>query len=97
MSKPHQKEQNIINIGRGQQTKAMSGLDELASMSVQSAIEDKEREEQLAASEENAIGSAVGTVAAVGAYGAMKKKPKTLNYDPTGGGTAEGWETGSTG
>ena len=73
-------EQNIINIGRGQQTKAMSGLDELASMSVQSAVQDKEREEQLAGSEENAIGSAVGTVAAVGAYGAMKNQ-KTLD-DP---------------
>lgn len=78
-------EENIINIGRGQTTKAMSGMDELASMSVQKAIQDKAREEQVAAMEENAIGSAVGTVAAAGAYGAMKKKPKIMSDAPGGG------------
>lgn len=71
-------EKNIIAMGKGQQTKAMAGMDELANMSVQNAIANKEREEQVAGSQENAMGSLIGTEAAIGMYGA-KKKPKTLD------------------
>jgi hypothetical protein len=65
---------NITNIGRGQTTKAMAGMDELASMSVNEAIQNKARGEEVAAAGENAIGSMVGTVAAAGLYGARKNK-----------------------
>ena len=78
-------EENIINMGKGQATKTMSGLDTLAGMSVASAIQDKQREQEVEAAKENAIGSAVGTVAAAGAYGArkMNKPGKTPADDPT--------------
>lgn len=62
------KQMNVINIGRGQTTKTMAGLNELAAMSVDSAIQDKEREMKTEAVNENAVGSAVGAVAA----GALK-------------------------
>ncbi|PKN36606.1 MAG: hypothetical protein CVU62_13895 [Deltaproteobacteria bacterium HGW-Deltaproteobacteria-2] len=78
-SKKIAEKQNIINIGRGQTTKTMAGLDELASMSVEDAIRDKAREEEVIATEENAIGSTIGTLAAAGMYGSMKipkKKPE---------------------
>ena len=67
-------EENIIDIGKKKQTRAMSGMDELANMSVQNAIENKEQEEQVNASQENAMGSLIGTEAAVGMYGAKQKK-----------------------
>lgn len=70
-------EQNIINIGRGQTTEAMAGMDEMASMSVDKAIRDQAREDQVAGMEENALGSAAGAAVAFGARGATK--PKTLS------------------
>jgi hypothetical protein len=72
--------QNLINIGRGQTTTAMAGMNELASMSVEDAIRDKARDEEVKGMEENAIGSTVGAVAAAGMYGALKK-PKTRTID----------------
>jgi hypothetical protein len=70
-------EQNIVNIGRGQTTKAMAGMDEMASMSVDKAIKDQAREDQVSGMEENALGSAAGAAVAFGAKGATK--PKTLS------------------
>lgn len=73
------KMQNVINIGRGQTTKAMAGLDELASMSVDAAIRDKERDQRSEAVTENAIGSTIGAVAGMGASiaGASLNKGKS--------------------
>jgi hypothetical protein len=72
--------QNIINIGRGQNTKALSGLDTLASMSVDTAIKNKQLEEQTEAANENAIGSTIGAVAGAaagyGLYGRGLTQPK---------------------
>ena len=65
--------ENITNIGRGQVTKALTGLDELASMSVEAAARNEAREQELAGVEENAIGSAVGTAAGIGMSAYMNK------------------------
>ncbi len=72
--------QNLINIGRGQTTTAMAGMNELASMSVEDAIRDKARDEEVKGMEENAIGSTVGAIAAAGMYGKrlMSKPPKAM-------------------
>ena len=72
-------EQNLIAMGKGQATKTMTDLGEMANMSVNAAIQDKQREEEENAATENAIGSAVGTAAAVGAYGTRKNKTMDLN------------------
>jgi hypothetical protein len=78
--------QNLINIGRGQETKTMAGLDDIAGISVAGAISDKERQEQLDASTENAIGSGIGAIAGAGLgyeQGAQNRAAmKKLTYDP---------------
>jgi hypothetical protein len=58
--------QNIVDIGRGQQTTANQTQEGLAGESVRSAIQEKEAELKSQAVTENAIGSAVGTAAALG-------------------------------
>lgn len=63
--------QNVINIGKGQTTRAMAGLDEIASMSVDSAMRSKERDMRTQASMENAVGSTIGAIAGTGAALAM--------------------------
>lgn len=69
---------NIINMGRGQTTKAMAGLDEMASMSVSGAMADKERELNLEASTMNSLGAFTGTLAGAGwsARKLMQPTPK---------------------
>ena len=81
-------DQNLIAMGKGQNTKVLSGMGEMANMSVNAAIQDKQREEQVEATTENAIGSGIGTVAAAGAYGARKMKgdPDYENFLNSGGG-----------
>ena len=58
--------QNIVNIGRGQQTQAQQGQEGIADQSVSKAIQDKMSDLQTQGARENAIGSAVGTAAAIG-------------------------------
>lgn len=83
--------QNIVDIGRGQQTNAMQAQEEIAGQSVQSAIQNKEADLRLQGAEENAAGSIIGAGAAVGmrsmkpstgssglpddVYGAMQDNP----------------------
>jgi hypothetical protein len=59
-------EMNVIDIGRGQTTKAMAGLDELASMSSETAIRDKARDLETQAAMENAAGTSIGALAGTG-------------------------------
>lgn len=69
---------NIVNIGRGQATSAMDGIDEMARKSLETAIQDKEFELQNDAYMKNTIGSAVGATAGLG-YGLhrrLSKKPE---------------------
>ena len=63
--------QNIIDIGRGQATKASADLGTLAESSIQEEIKSKELDIQEQAATGNMIGSIAGSVAGVG-YGAMK-------------------------
>ena len=70
--------QNIIDIGRGQQTNALKTQDAIAGESVQSAIKDKEADLQLTGTMENAAGSVAGAAAAGGAYGYMNRGPAAL-------------------
>ncbi len=61
--------QNIVDIGRGQQTTAQQTQEQIAGQSVQSAIRDKEADLQTEAAYENAAGSIAGaTVAGVNRY-----------------------------
>jgi hypothetical protein len=71
--------QNVINIGRGQTTKAMTSLETMAAMSVDEALRNKQRELESATMTENSIGSAAGTAAglAVGGYRRYRNRPKT--------------------
>lgn len=57
--------QNIIDIGRGEETTAQTGLSALAGQSVESAISDAETEATERAATENAIGSAIGMAGAL--------------------------------
>lgn len=68
--------QNVINIGRGQTTKAMAGLEQMAALSADEAIRNKQRELEGDALTENAIGAAAGTAAglAVGGYRRYQNK-----------------------
>ena len=59
------KELNVIDIGKGQVTTAMQGLDEVAKESVDAAIRTKEADMEKQAQDENAIGSIVGLTAAM--------------------------------
>ena len=70
--------QNIVDIGRGQQTNALQNQDAIAGQSVQSAIRDNEADLQLTGSMESAAGSVAGAAAAGGAYGYMNRGPAAL-------------------
>lgn len=67
--------QNIVDIGRGQQTQAMQGQGQLAEQSVQKAISDEQSKQALAGAEQNAVGSLVGTAAAAGTRAFMSSNP----------------------
>jgi hypothetical protein len=58
--------QAIIDIGRGQEGEAQEGIQSLAASSVREAIGEEESKQVENASTENAIGSGIGTVAALG-------------------------------
>ncbi len=75
--------QNIVDIGRGQQTQAMGGQGQLAEQSVQKAIADEESKVTMEGIEQNAIGSAVGAAAAAGTRAFMNPSA------PTGTGTGD--------
>lgn len=77
-------QQNIINIGRGQTTKAMAGLDEMASMSVDTALRAKEREMRTEAATENAVGSTIGAAAGIGAGIASGRKMSPASMTENG-------------
>lgn len=64
---------NVVNIGRGQSTNAMQGLDEMARQSLETAISDKQSELESDAVTKSAIGSMAGAVAGLG-YGLYGKK-----------------------
>jgi len=85
MSKARQvgSELNIVNIGRGQATKTLAGMEQLAEMSSEAAIKNKEREMMNQAVLENAIGSGIG--AAAGAATSIGKSGKNM---------AESWAPG---
>jgi len=68
--------QNIVDIGRGQQTSAQQTEQQLASDSVRSAIASKEADLRSQAVTENAIGSGIGTAAAIGARGIKGSLPE---------------------
>lgn len=72
--------QNLINMGRGDVTRAMSGLDELAAISGESAVRNKELDMEIDASKVNTIGSAVGTLAGI-AYGAKGDSGSDITKD----------------
>jgi hypothetical protein len=79
--------QNIIDIGRGQQTNALQNQDAIAGQSVQSAIQNKEADLQLTGSMEDAAGSVVGGAAA-GYMGGKKSQlaaatPSAASPTPT--------------
>lgn len=59
---------NIVNIGRGQATSAMDGLDEMARQSLETAIQDKQSQLESDSAKRNAMGSMAGAVAGLG-YG----------------------------
>lgn len=70
--------EDIVSIGRGQQTNAIQDQAAIAGQSVGSAIQDKEADLQLQGVTDNAIGSAVGAGAAAGAYGYMNSGPSSM-------------------
>ena len=69
--------QNIVNIGRGQQTEALAGQGQLAEQSIQKAIADKKSELMAEGTRDNAIGSAIGAAASIGGRAAMSSSPAT--------------------
>ena len=77
---------SIVSIGRGQQTTAQQGMEGLAASSVSKQLTGNEITMQRDARTANAVGSAVGTAAAVG--GAVARQPST--YDPTSNLTSTG-------
>jgi hypothetical protein len=68
--------QNVIDIGRGQETKAQSGLGELAGQSLSGAIRETNLANERTAATENAIGSIAGALGA-GAFRSLTVKPGT--------------------
>ena len=74
--------ENIVSIGSGQETQAQQGLSEIAGASLQTEISDLEREQQLEATKENAIGSAAGGLAG-GLFYKAGGTGRKLTYDPT--------------
>lgn len=69
--------QNIVDIGRGQQTEAQAGKEAIASQSLNSAIQDKVSDLQTQGAYENAAGAAVGAGAAI--YGRYLKRPNVTD------------------
>jgi hypothetical protein len=76
--------QNVINIGRGQTTKAMAGLEQMAALSADEAIRNKQRELEGDALTANAIGAAAGTAIGLGVGGYRRSR----NTRGLGGGTS---------
>jgi hypothetical protein len=77
--------QNIVDIGRGQQTQAMGGQGQLAEQSVQKAIADEKSKLMAEGAEENAIGSGVGAAAALGTRALMSSNPAGASGSPSAG------------
>jgi hypothetical protein len=77
--------QNIIGMGRGEQTQAAAGISQLAGRSLAEEIGTLQLEQQEQASTENAIGSVAGMVAA-GAlkYGGGKTLSSQETFDKYG-------------
>lgn len=78
--------QNIIDIGRGKETTAQAGLQDIAAESIKSEIVGKELSLEEQAAWENTIGSVAGTVAGGGLAYAKLKSPgvRTLDWNPQG-------------
>lgn len=74
--------QNIIDIGRGQQTDAQQGQANLAQQSLDTALADKQRDLQTEAMWENTAGSLVGAGAA--GYKRTMSDPGSLYKDASG-------------
>jgi len=83
-------QQNVIDIGRGQETTAQAGMGDIASQSVQSAIATSNIGLQEQAAEENAFGSVAGAIAG----GLIKAKPWAT---PGGGAYPAGTGGGTSG
>ncbi len=71
--------QNIINIGRGEETTAVAGLEDLATRSVQREISKEMTDQAVDAAMIDALGSGIGTAAAVamGVPASPKRKTET--------------------
>ena len=62
--------QNIVDIGRGQQTSAMGAQQDIAASSLRSAITDRESELKAQGAEQTMIGNSIGSALGAVAYGA---------------------------
>ncbi len=69
--------QNVIDIGRGQETEAQVGLGEIAEQSIRSEIARTQAQQVRRAGIENAYGSVAGAIA-----GGLLRSPRQLTYDP---------------
>jgi hypothetical protein len=67
--------QNIVDIGRGQNTQVQQTQSAIAGQSVNDAIQSKKADLEVQGATENAIGSTVGAAAGVGAAAYMRQPP----------------------
>ena len=76
--------QNVIDIGRGQATEAVSGIGDIASQSLTAELSDLSTQQQKSASTENAYGSTAGAVAAgLLKAGSSSGSSSSATADPT--------------
>jgi len=79
--------QNLVDIGRGQQTTAQQAQDAITQESVRKAAQDEQTSLQTQGAIENAAGSAVGTAAAIGSRHMNYGGPtEGLTFTPGAGG-----------
>jgi hypothetical protein len=74
--------QNVINIGRGQETTAQAGLEEIAGQSLRTELASKELQQQEQGAMENAYGSVAGAVAAGLLKSPTASSKRQVTYNP---------------